>query len=170
MSVARILPDSGIIELVRAGHCPGILIRPDRPSSERSIEVLPKGIGLALASEAVFEPTLSMERVKMFPGEVLALFSDGLTEARDPEGEEIGQDRLARLLERNVVEHSDSDLRLIGERLVGDLALFSGSAPQHDDVTLFLIRWGSLGDTLHPDEQGTPSEATPPEADEQTNW
>lgn len=170
MSVARILPDSGVIELVRAGHTPGLLIRPDRTDSERSIEILPKGIGLALASEAIFERTISMERIEMLPGEVLALFSDGLTEARDPEGEEIGQGGLSRLLEENVAGHSDSDLRTVGEALLRGLASYSGSAPQHDDITLLLIRWGSHNNTPRPDEHRLRRDAASPAADEQTTW
>lgn len=168
MSVARILPDSGVIELVRAGHTPGLLIRPDRTISERSIEILPKGIGLALASEAIFERTISMERIKMLPGEVLALFSDGLTEARDPEGEEIGQEGLARLLEENVTGHPDSELRVVGDALVAELASYSGGASQHDDITLLLIRWGSRDDTPRPDEYGIRREPTSAAVNEQT--
>ncbi len=143
MSVARILPDSGVIELVRAGHTPSILIRPERTGPERSLEIVPKGMGLALAPESLFARSLTLERIEMKPGEVLALYSDGLTEARDPLGEEIGQEGFAEMLETCVSSGVDAELRAVGEDLVDRLASFSGSAPQHDDITLLLIRWGS---------------------------
>jgi len=72
----------------------------------------------------------------MEPGDLLCIYSDGITEASDPEDEEFGMDRLIGLLraerERPLAELIEEIPRAVGE--------FSQGLPQGDDQTLVLLR------------------------------
>jgi sigma-B regulation protein RsbU (phosphoserine phosphatase) len=81
------------------------------------------------------EWTCTVEEVVLQPGDLLALCSDGVTEAMSPEGEEFGE---ARLLDALLL-HRDRPLIEVIERIVGAVRAFGG-AEQSDDLTLVLVR------------------------------
>jgi sigma-B regulation protein RsbU (phosphoserine phosphatase) len=66
----------------------------------------------------------------------LILYTDGLTEALDAAGEEFGVENVTRA----IVESASGGAAAIMERLRSDLKKFVGEAPQHDDITLIVIR------------------------------
>ncbi len=68
------------------------------------------------------------------PGELLCLFTDGITERRDPEGQEYGTERLRRL-----AEAWKGDAKSSAESIIADAKGFWNGAPQRDDVTLLLF-------------------------------
>lgn len=152
MSIVRIVPERGTVEIARAGHTPALLVRSaDRSSAERAdtvaaptsprIEsIVPGGIGLALTDEKRFAPAIRVESVRLGPGDLLALYSDGLSEARSATGEELGDRRLGRLLEESAIEGEDRPLVSIAEEIVRKISAFSAGARQHDDITLLLVR------------------------------
>ena len=91
------------------------------------------GLILGLFPQATYEQeTLTLE-----PGDLLVLFSDGVTEALDPAGEEFGEDRLLACLDAN--RHSRTPEVL--ERLLASVSGFTAGAPQHDDVTALVLRY-----------------------------
>jgi len=69
-------------------------------------------------------------------GDVLCLYTDGATEARNPEGEEFELHRVAE----TVAEHSGSTAEDIGRALLDRLSAFSQLSQQADDVTLVVIK------------------------------
>jgi len=71
------------------------------------------------------------------PGDVLVAYSDGLTEARDPGGEEFGEERLLSCVKANCAL-SPSDLM---ERLLSSVTEFSADAAQSDDLTVLVLRY-----------------------------
>ncbi|CAN5713552.1 hypothetical protein BH24ACI5_BH24ACI5_06920 [soil metagenome] len=84
---ARIEPEARRIVYSNAGHNPPLLIRPGG-----SVEQLSEG-GMVLG---VFpENQYEQAEVSLNPGDRLLFYTDGITEARNPEGEEYGEDRLA---------------------------------------------------------------------------
>jgi sigma-B regulation protein RsbU (phosphoserine phosphatase) len=71
------------------------------------------------------------------PGDVIVIFSDGVTEALDTQGQEFGEERLIDLVE----QHYQSDAGIILERIVDAVQAFSHGAAQHDDVTALVIKY-----------------------------
>jgi serine phosphatase RsbU (regulator of sigma subunit) len=70
------------------------------------------------------------------PGDILAMFSDGIPETVNAEDEEYGEERFARL----VAEHRHRSLRDLSSIILADLAGFRGEAEVGDDVTLVMVR------------------------------
>jgi sigma-B regulation protein RsbU (phosphoserine phosphatase) len=72
----------------------------------------------------------------MESGDFVVLYTDGVTEALDQEGEEFGVPRVTQVLLENAHLCAGSLL----ERITCELKSFVGTAPQHDDITLIVIR------------------------------
>ncbi len=84
--------DGGVaVRLANGGHPPGLVLRDDE-----SVERLDEGAGMLLG---VFsDPVFADEQVTLWPGDALVLYTDGVIEARDADGMQFGEDRLAALL------------------------------------------------------------------------
>ena len=110
-----------------AGHLPAILVR--GPETARCDE---GGMPIGLFEGA----TYATGARTLAPGDLLALFTDGVTEAPAPDGEEFGAARLAELLRA----HRARPLEAIIEVVLDALLQWSGPVDAHDDVTLVLAR------------------------------
>lgn len=71
------------------------------------------------------------------PGDLVVMFSDGVTEARDSGGEEYGRERLAPVL----ADAHGRDARPVLEDLLASVNAFAGEAPQADDITALVLRY-----------------------------
>jgi sigma-B regulation protein RsbU (phosphoserine phosphatase) len=132
---------------VNAGHNPPILARAhaevgeDSTSLEDSaawgeaprIELLDAG-GLAIGLFAESEYTQAS--IAMNPGDALILYTDGVTEAMNLYDEEFGESRLREVVAR--WSHASADE--LRERIVEAVRAWCGSAPQHDDLTLSVLK------------------------------
>jgi sigma-B regulation protein RsbU (phosphoserine phosphatase) len=117
----------GEIDMVNAGHCPPLLIRGG------ACETLPPG-GLPLG---LFRDTAyRAETMRLGPADRLLLFTDGVSEARNREDMEYGEDRIARLVAL------PATCRETADRLVREIVSFRGAVPQHDDVTVMVVGRG----------------------------
>jgi sigma-B regulation protein RsbU (phosphoserine phosphatase) len=74
---------------------------------------------------------------RLEPGDVLLLFTDGVTEAKNMEGGFFGAARLDRLLTANAEPGARAAVELVRE----DVRDFVGDAEQADDITLLGVRW-----------------------------
>jgi sigma-B regulation protein RsbU (phosphoserine phosphatase) len=77
-----------------------------------------------------------VQRLSLLPGDTLLLYTDGLTEAENPHGEEYGIDRLQGLAARH---HGNAPERLLAECLA-DLRNFSGGSKRTDDLTILALQ------------------------------
>ena len=75
--------------------------------------------------------------LKLEPGDTLVLFSDGVTEAMDPEDEMFGMTRLAEVLQ----DKSDVPLEHLQKCVLESVENFVRGARQADDVTMLLVRY-----------------------------
>jgi phosphoserine phosphatase RsbU/P len=91
---------------------------------------------LGLAPDRLFDKSLEEQPVKLEAGDVLVLYSDGLTEAMDGSRDFYGEDRLYHALAR----HADLDAPGLLEALLEDVRRFTGGQPAHDDLTLLVLK------------------------------
>jgi sigma-B regulation protein RsbU (phosphoserine phosphatase) len=70
------------------------------------------------------------------PGDTLILFTDGLTEATNATGQLFGEEKIIQLLR----EHDQKPAERIAEAVLEELAEFTGSTPQSDDLTIIVLR------------------------------
>ena len=68
------------------------------------------------------------------------LFTDGITEAMNADDDCFGEQRLGQLIE----EHAHLPCDELRERMLRDVAAFVGDAPQHDDMTMILLKVDDL--------------------------
>jgi sigma-B regulation protein RsbU (phosphoserine phosphatase) len=128
MLLAELDPRTGVLTYMNAGHNPGILLRVGGAVEQLGAGGLPLG----LLPEARFQSrALTLE-----PGDLLCLYSDGITEAGSPDDEEFGMGRLIDLLRRErhrpLVEAMEEIQRAVAD--------FSHGLPQGDDQTVVLLR------------------------------
>ncbi len=125
--------DTLSLRFCRAGHEPALLLR----ASGGPAELLGDGgMALGMVPDDLFEETLAEGRAVLAPGDMLSLYTDGITEACNVGGEEFGRDRLADTLRRNQSESLAEILR----RADRYLRQFCTLAPRHDDRALLLVR------------------------------
>ncbi len=125
---------TGHVAVASAGHNPIIWISSTQGTTSL---VRPPGYPLGLMEPAVFDQRIESQRIELTAGDWLVQFTDGVNEARNPEGTEYGMDRLTQaLLTKRQLEPAD----FINSTLE-DHCTFVGSAPQFDDITLVAMKW-----------------------------
>ena len=120
-------PD-GSLTYCNAGHNAPLLVS---RSGIRRLET--GGVVLGLFDQATFDE----ETVKLEPGDLVVAFSDGVTEALNPAGDEFTDDRLIA----SVTKHRAATPQAAVEALLADVRTFCEDATQSDDVTILLVRY-----------------------------
>lgn len=121
-------PLTGEFRYVNAGHNGGVLLRQGGDAEW----LKPTGTPLGLLAGLPYEE----ETLQLQPGDLLALFSDGIPEAQDASENEFGESRLLEHLRSLCSEQAGH----IVAQTFRELDLFAGSAPQYDDITLLVIK------------------------------
>jgi sigma-B regulation protein RsbU (phosphoserine phosphatase) len=93
-------------------------------------------LGLKIDNGERFEKLLEERTLLLGTGDVVLLFTDGVTEAMNADGETFGEERLAAL----VAEHGDLPFEELRERILREIRAFVGNAGLHDDLTLVLLK------------------------------
>lgn len=140
---------------VNAGHNPPLLLRrigtapealpaapPDSQPPAHALQPLPHhlettlldagGLAVGMLPDSAYR----QETIQLQPGDLLVMYTDGVTEAQNAQGDEFGENRLLALVAGN--------LRLtpaaLKDAILAANAEFVGSAPQYDDLTLLIAR------------------------------
>ncbi|MCX6938008.1 MAG: PAS domain S-box protein [Verrucomicrobia bacterium] len=121
------------LRFCRAGHEAGLLLR---AAGGAPVLLGEGGMALGMVPDELFDATLEEGRVTLDPGDLLALYTDGINEACNVSGEEFGRDRVVETLGR----HKDEPLAEILRRFDRYLRQFCTLAPRHDDRALLLVR------------------------------
>lgn len=121
-------PASGNFRYVSAGHNPALLVR----SSGAIERVESTGVPVGMFPNASWRE----ESLRLEPGDLLALYTDGVTEAVDGADEEFGLARLSAALE----EGRALPVQELCDALMARVADFASGMPQYDDQTLLLLR------------------------------
>jgi sigma-B regulation protein RsbU (phosphoserine phosphatase) len=132
------------ITYARAGHTPLIYVPGTcADGGPRQVRILaPDGmvVGLKLDNGEMFERHLVEETIPLQPGDLYLLFTDGISEAMNAHDDLFGESRLGRLVE----SHAGLPSEELRERVLREIAAFVGDAPQHDDMTMILLKVDEL--------------------------
>ena len=118
---------SGLVRLLNAGHMPPIVMR-----QQKLEEMAPGAPALGINLEARYVE----QSAELKPGDLLLVYSDGLTEARNDRDEFFGEKRLLNLLPRLV----DLSPEKMGIRLLNAVENFIGDARRSDDLSLIILK------------------------------
>ena len=77
-----------------------------------------------------------MNKIMFSRGDVLVLYTDGISEAFNEDEKLYGEDRLIEVVEKNRALNSE----MIIERILADVKSYSGTAAVHDDMTLVVVK------------------------------
>ncbi len=123
------------IRYVRAGHCPTLFYC----VNEKKVSYLGgKGLGLGILRNRDFDHYLVEEEHNFVPGDVLLLYTDGILEATDPEGEQFGEDRLREAFS----ELTGLPTEEISQGIIDRVEAHCGAELPHDDYSCLAIRIG----------------------------
>ncbi|HXX14928.1 MAG TPA: SpoIIE family protein phosphatase [Candidatus Eremiobacteraceae bacterium] len=131
-----ILEDSGRLEYINAGHPSPILMRGGKAEEAFTEGSFPVG----LVPEAEFSTTT----LQLAPNDTLVLYSDGVTEAMDPDEQLYGNGRLRAVL----AGKDEMTLDQIQKTVLESVENFARGARQADDLTILLVRFRAVGTTV----------------------
>lgn len=126
-------PHNGEFAFARAGHNP-LIFKPTKESHPRHVSS--SGIGVGLVFDDRFSENIQTTRITIPEDGYLCMYTDGITEAMNIRREMFGDHRLLGLLN----EVKDESAERIVARIADEVDRFVGRAPQHDDMTMVIIR------------------------------
>src|SRR5216110_3030400 len=125
---AELDPKVGSLAFLNAGHNPPLIVHAGGTLEQLASGGLPLGI----LADADFREG----RTKLYPGDVLVIYSDGVSEAVNPNGEEFGATRLYEVVARNL----DTSASGIRDRIESALTKFCQGTTAADDITLVIVK------------------------------
>ncbi len=132
LSALKIDEETRKLSFARAGHTPLIY------KNENSIEeITPKGIGVGLAQNKIFNANIEETKIKIEPKDVCLMFTDGISELRNDEKIEFGYDSLKQILNNAVYNNKASNLIEIIRKEIDDYA--DGKSPKDDMTAVVLL-------------------------------
>jgi len=122
-------PNTGRIRYVNAGHNPPYLVSGNRG---KPVDRL-RGTGMALGvdEEAIWQQKV----IRMVPGDVLLMYTDGVTEAQNPQGEYFGEQRMLDIVRARM----GCPAREIQDAVLTAVREFTGGVGSSDDITLMVV-------------------------------
>lgn len=136
---------TGHLDYCNAGHEPPIMIH-----GAVSVVNCARNLPVGALSDWVYES----QQMQLLPGDMLFLYTDGLSEAKNVDGKQLGRERIHQL----AAEHTVNTARQLITIMETDVRLHADGAEQSDDITLLAIKWKP--DTPQPRESGPRQEIT----------
>jgi sigma-B regulation protein RsbU (phosphoserine phosphatase) len=135
ISMAYLILDHGHngVTLARAGHDAPLLYK---RQSQSVTPIKPPGMVVGIDSGNVFDRITGDFAVPLERDDCLVLYTDGVTEALDTEGNEFGLERTIQSVRASATDGAQAIIR----QVIDDVRNFTGSHPQSDDITLIAIR------------------------------
>ena len=148
---------AGTLTFARAGHSMPVLFNPSRRQPVKHLAS--KGIALGMYEGGLFDQVMQETEIRLQPGDVFLLYTDGLTEARNRNDEPYGLDRFEAAIART---HGDLSSQSLAQRLFDGVRDFIGEVPQDDDIAILCLRAVATGKaragpstaSSHPGSQG----------------
>ena len=122
------------IQFSRAGHCPSLYY----DNSRARLDFLKsKGLGLGIIRNTEYCNYVEINRIDFKPGDLLIMYTDGITEAKTPLGEEFGYERLQQIVQNNVRKSA----RDIQKAIIDGLLDFTQTDEIEDDYTTMILKF-----------------------------
>ncbi len=125
--------NSNKLHFARAGHCPVIHYSAEQKSIRQH---QPPGMAIGLDKGSVFEQLLMESSISTHSGDILAFYTDGLSEARNKKGDEFGEERLSK----TIMDYAYLPLEDLKQTIIDSILKFLDGQALHDDLTLILIK------------------------------
>jgi sigma-B regulation protein RsbU (phosphoserine phosphatase) len=123
-----LLRPGGEGRFISAGHNPAYLFR---SATETIEELAPDAFALGMFESACFQS----RQFHLDGGDLLIVYSDGLTDAENPQEEMFGEERLLEIIQREAPAGS----RAVEQTILKGIADFTQGMPQTDDITLVVV-------------------------------
>jgi phosphoserine phosphatase RsbU/P len=134
VSLYRINGAKKCIEFARAGHCPMLFYS---NKTEKAEYLYGEGLGLGILRNQEFKSHVNIHRIEFEAGDIILLFTDGITEAKNLKREEFGYERLKTLL----TDHSSQSPEKIKEAINDELFRFCESNHPEDDYSMVILKF-----------------------------
>lgn len=122
------------VHYARAGHCPLLYYS---AAQDKAMYFKDKGIALGMVKNRSYSNYIEANEFDYRPGDIMVLYTDGITEAKNGNGEEFGYERLCEVL-REVKGESSKQIQ---EHLIKRLYEFSGTSNINDDYTTMIVKF-----------------------------
>ena len=122
------------VDFARAGHCPTLYYTAESDTWEFFQN---KGLGLGILRNGDFANFIQPQSFNYKPHDIMVLYTDGITEAKNFKGEEYGYDRLKDVANRHAGESAPD----IQTKIIEDLYEFTGSPVIDDDYTTLIVKF-----------------------------
>ena len=116
--------ERSLMTLVNAGHMPPLLRQPNKSVTEIAGSIV--GLPLAVMDRPYEESVMPLK-----PGDTVTLYTDGVTEARNPSNEMYGSERLVK-----AIKNAPPEVEQLGKTVLDDVTRFAAERPQNDDLTI----------------------------------
>lgn len=138
------------IQFVSAGHNPMIFYN---AAKKNIIKINPKGmpLGLPVNQGLSFKDAMEEFSHPFEENDLFFLFTDGITEATNREGEQFGMKRIEKIFEENIVNNESPDIKELGQIIMNEIDDFTGFAKAQDDITFVIAH--SIFDEAEQKEQ-----------------
>jgi len=124
-----VLREDGSMRWSNAGHCPPLVLR----KSGEVVELKATSMPLGMLEEATF----TVETMQLEPGDILTVYTDGVSEAQNTAGEFFEVPRLQLLLRANAGKRCEE----VVQALFGAIEAFTEDTPQSDDITAVVMEY-----------------------------
>ncbi|PZR39825.1 MAG: serine/threonine protein phosphatase [Azospira oryzae] len=118
----------------RAGHCPVLFYK---ASTNVAWYLKDKGTALGMIKSRDYSNFIETNEISYASGDMMVLYTDGITEAKNKKGEEFGND----LLRDVILEVKDQTPRQIQDHLISKLYEYSGTDEINDDYTTMIVKF-----------------------------
>jgi serine phosphatase RsbU (regulator of sigma subunit) len=122
------------VKFARAGHCPTLYYDKEK---KRASYFTNKGLGLGIVRDDSYAKYVQQRDFSYQSGDILILYTDGITEASNFKAEEFGYDRLSDIIDKNAA----LDVEELQKKIISDLYEFCGQSELDDDYTTVIVKF-----------------------------
>jgi serine phosphatase RsbU (regulator of sigma subunit) len=125
----------------RAGHCP-VLYYSAKENTSSYLKDRGKALGMIKSKD--YCNHVETNELAYFPGDIMVLYTDGITEAKDPKGEEFGLD----MLNATLLQTTQRSAKEIEKHLIGRLYEYTGTKDINDDYTTMIVKFANAPELI----------------------